>query len=68
MMSVNLTVGALQALLQRDERVLVGQVEGQVVELAGGGIGYAGRPGEGLDRGVRVLEEGDGALRPSSKK
>jgi len=43
---------------------LVGQVERQVVELDGPGIGDSGRLGETVEGDARVLEEGDRVLGP----
>ena len=58
----DLAAGVLEAVAQGEQRLLVGQVERQVVELDRPRVGHAGRLGERLDVVVGVLEEGDRAL------
>ena len=59
----DLAVGALQALAQVEQRLLVGEVEREVVELRRARVGNAGRLAERLRRRVGVLEERDRVLR-----
>ena len=64
----DLAPGVLEAVAQGEQRLLVGQVERQVVELDRSRVGHAGRLGERLDLGVGVLEEGDRALLPEGEE
>ena len=60
--SVTSHPAALRRSRSAQQRLLVGQVERQVVELDRPRVGHAGRLGERLDLDVGVLEEGDGRL------
>lgn len=64
----DLATRCLESVTERQQRLLVGQVERLVVELRRAMIGYAGRLCERLDRDIGVLEERRRGWSPNEKK